>query len=556
MDPAARGRNVACGQRSRRPPIPLDQWMVAMAAEAHAACERGDWPAARALFLACDPADLGPADLHALSDAEWWLGHVDAAMSAAAAAYEGYVAAVEARRAAMVAIDLAGLHFMRGEQTPGTQWLTRAHGLVHDDPDCVERVYLEYLTDVHSAMAAGESAAVIGAATRLREDARRHGDPNLLAMTGMAEGRGLIRQGRVTEGFALVENAVATAGLRPEWLGYLYCNLIDACHEVADLARMRVWTDALSNWCSSLPPGAMFAGICQVHQAQLRQVRGEWDRSEAEAARVCAELRDLSVDSAAEAHYVVAEARRLRGDLAGAERSYLAAHDLGRDPQPGMALLRLAQGRPDVALRSIQAALTAEDGGLLRRVRLCAAAVEIALAASAVDIARKAADEIAETARAYDSSGLRVMAWQAEGALLLAEGNPEEALPALRRACAGWRRLDASHDCARVRLLLAQAYEALGDEDAGARERAAAERVWADLAPTAPNPDGLTAREVDVLALVAMGKTNREVAAALVLSDKTVARHLSNIYLKLNLSSRTAAAAYAFDHGLVARTPA
>lgn len=525
--------------------------------EARGAHGRGDWSAARALFLAA--GDLGPADLQTLSDVEWWLGHVREAWAAAEAAFAGFERAGAPRQAAMAALDLAGLHFLRGEEALGSTWLAQAHRLLHEHPDSVERVYLDFMEQVESAQARWDSAAVIASAPRLRE--RAQGDATLVAMATMAEGRAMVRQGQVAAGFALIEGSMAgvlAGGLKPEWIGYLYCSLVDACHELADLARMRMWTDALSSWCSTLPGEAMFSGICQVHQAQLRQVQGDWAGSEADAARAASDPREMSVDNAAEAHYAVGEARRLRGDLTGAEQAYLVAHEFGRDPQPGMALLRLAQGRPEVALRSIQAALTAEDRGLLRRVRLCSAAVEIAVAASAVDIARKAADELDEAARAYDSSGLRAMAWHAQGAVLLGEGHPEEALPVLRRACAQWRGLSASYDCARVRLLLAQAYDALGDRDAGARERAAATAVFTRLGASAtpPNPDGLTSRELDVLALVAAGKSNRDVAAALVLSDKTVARHLANIYLKLNLSSRTAAAAYAFDHGLVARADA
>ncbi|MGH3863230.1 hypothetical protein [Actinokineospora sp.] len=384
--------------------------------DARAAYGRGDWSAAKRLFL--DAGELGPADLHALSDVEWWLGHVQQARVAAEAAFAGFERAGAPRQAAMAALDLAGLHFLRGEETSGSTWLTHAHRVLHDHSDSVESVYLDYLEQVESALAGWESAAVIDSATRLRERAQAHGDPNLIAMTTMAQGRAMVRQGRVAAGFALVEDSMAAAlagGLKPEWIGYLYCNLVSACHELADLARMRVWTEALSAWCSTLPAEAVFSGICQVHQAQLRQVRGDWAGSEADAARAGAHLCELSAEGTAEAHYVVAEARRLRGDLTGAEQAYLMAHEFGRDPQPGMALLRLAQGRPDVALRSIHAALTAEDRGTLRRVRLCSAAVEIALAASAVDVARKAADELDEAARDYDSSGLRAMAWHRAG---------------------------------------------------------------------------------------------------------------------------------------------
>ncbi|MFC7614426.1 response regulator transcription factor [Actinokineospora soli] len=413
-------------------------------------------------------------------------------------------------------------------------------------PDCVERAYLTFYTEVD-----GDPER----ARAVRADARRFGDADLVAVATMAEARALAQRGRVAEGFALADQAMDAAlggDLHPSWAGYLFCGLIDLCHDLVDLQRMHRWTTALDSWCAAKGDAVVFGGICRLHQAQLRQARGEWARSEVDADRAGADLGGVVAAIAAEAHYVVAEARRLRGDFAGAERAYLTAHELGRDPQPGMALLRLAQGRPEVALASIRAALAAEDGGPLARVRLCAAAVEIAVAADALDVARKAAEEVCDVARRFASPGLAAMAAHAEGAVLLADGHPEEALPLLRRACARWRGLDAHHECARVRLLLAHAYALLGDDDAGARERRAAESALAGFArPPAAAPDGLTAREVDVLRLVSAGLSNREVAARLVLSEKTVARHLANIFTKLAVTSRTAAAAYAFEHGLV-----
>jgi DNA-binding NarL/FixJ family response regulator len=267
-------------------------------------------------------------------------------------------------------------------------------------------------------------------------------------------------------------------------------------------------------------------------------------------------------EGVANGYLLYLELRRLRGDLDGAEAAYLQAHALGRDPQPGLALLRLAQGRADTAAASLRAALTAVTSDRLARAWLCAAQVEVALAAGDPETAGRASEELGRTASTYGSSGLEAAALQARGAVLLADGRPEAALPTLRAACRRWQELDAPYDAARVRLLLSRAYQALGDADAAGRELEAAGAVFERLG-AAPDleqvgalrgrpslPGGLTGREAEVLALVAAGRTNREIAELLVLSPKTVARHLSNIFVKLEVTSRTQAAAYAFEHGL------
>jgi DNA-binding CsgD family transcriptional regulator len=368
----------------------------------------------------------------------------------------------------------------------------------------------------------------------------------------------------VVNGNELLDEAmVAVLGdeLSPEWAGNIYCHLMAACHELADFRRAAEWTRGTTRWLESLPAAVLFTGICRVHRSQVFQTTGAWEQAESEAVRVCEDLAGIHVASVAEGHYQLAELRRLRGDWAGAERAYRHAHERGRDPQPGLALLRLAQGRIDPAAASIRAGL-AGTSDRLARARLCAAQVEIACAAGDLETARKASGELDETASDYGSSGLDVMARHARGAVLLAGGHAAKALEMLRGACERWQGLHAPYECARVRLLLARAYDLLGDSDAAVRELDAAEVVFAHLgaAPDATTvvalrgksllPDGLTPREAEVLALVAAGKTNREVATALSISGKTVARHLSNIFTKIDVSSRTEAAAYAFAHDL------
>ncbi|WP_143591688.1 LuxR family transcriptional regulator [Thermoactinospora rubra] len=530
-------------------------------AAARDAYGRREWSRARELFRQAAGAEqLAADDLLAFSDSAWWSGCFEEAFRLTEAAHGELCRQGRTRQAAMAAMGLAYLSFLRGDEPLGSGWLGRATRLLEGDEDCAEHAYLRYITTVEGGLEAGEPGAVAAQARRIRAEGRRFGDPALVAVSTMAEGRALIKGGMVAEGMALLDEAMVAVRadrLPPDWAGNIYCHAIAACHELVDIDRMRAWTDALERWCDRMQAAVLFAGICRVHRAQLSLVKGELDRAGREAAQVCAELGGIATATVAEALYVQGEVRRIRGDAAGAERHYLRAHELGRDPQPGLALLRLQQGRGDVAMRSIAAALTAEHRGRLRRAPLAAAMVEIAFAAAdtaadAAEAMRKASDELTETASLYAGPGLVAMAHQARGAVFLAEGHPAEALAELRQACTAWRRLDAVFHCADARLLLARAYRDLGDLEAADRELAAASRVFGEVRQAGP-PAPLTSREVEVLRLVAAGKTNREIAAALVLSEKTVARHLSNIFTKLNCTSRTAAAAYAFDRGLTAQ---
>jgi DNA-binding NarL/FixJ family response regulator len=339
--------------------------------------------------------------------------------------------------------------------------------------------------------------------------------------------------------------------------------MMRVCYELSDIRRAGEWTQATTRWCESLPASGPFMGVCRVHRAQVFQAHGAWEQAEREATRVCEELADFDLGTVGEGYYQLGEVRRLRGEFAAAEEAFRQAHQRGRDPQPGLALLRLAQGRLEAAAGSIQAALAVAVRDRLLRARLCAARVEIALATGEIDTARSACDELEETAGIYRSSGLLAAAQHARGAVLLAGGQAVEALQTSRAACLLWQQLNAPYEVARVRVVLARAHEALGDTDAAALELDAAEAVFTRLgaAPDAKRvaemrrrpllPDGLTEREAEVLSLVAAGSSNREIAGSLVISEKTVARHLSNIFTKLGLTSRTAAAAYAFEHRLL-----
>jgi DNA-binding CsgD family transcriptional regulator len=439
--------------------------------------------------------------------------------------------------------------------------LARAQRLLADDDDCVEAGYPLYL-EVAALMGSDLEAAAEDA-RRMQALGRRFGDDTLVALGVFFEGRSLVKQARVREGLALLDEAMVAAladNLNPMWTGAIYCGLLDACHELADIRRAREWTEATQRWCDPLPLASLYPGICRVHRAELLDLRGSWAEAEAEALGACEDMARIDVFVVADGWYQVGEIRRRRGDLAGAEAAYTEANALGREPQPGLALLRLAEGRVDVATTSIATALSGFGGSPLERAPLGLAQAEIALAAGDTELARRAVAEVAEVAERFESTGLRAAAHRSRGAVALADGVAVEAVAALRLACTAWHELDAPYEVARTRVLLAAAYAALDDHDAAARERAAARECFARVGaipelraleeePDAP-PAGLTAREVEVLRQVATGASNREIADALFISEKTVARHLSNIFTKIGVASRSAATAFAFDHRL------
>ncbi len=538
--------------------------------DARDAFARRDWPHAREAFtVAHQHGTLAADDMLAFGDSIWWLGSFRQAETRYEEAYHLYLKEERPQQAAMSAMAITGLLFMRGEAAAGSGWSSRAFRLLNQVPESAAHGYALFM-ELEETLGSGDYAATIDTALRMQDFGRRFDDPSLTALGLAGQGRALIRQGHPSEGIALLDEAmlaVVADELDPAWAGNIYCQMMRVCYELSDLQRAGEWTQATARWCESMPASGPFLGVCRVHRAQVLQTHGHWEQAEREATRACEDLAGFDLGTVAEGHYQMGEIRRLRGDLAGAEQAFREAHGLGRDPQPGLALLWLAQGRVDAALSSIRAALAAESGNPLARARLCAAQVEIALQAGDLESARSASEELEETAHLYRSSGLEAAAPQAQGAVLLADGRPDEALPALRLACLRWQQLNAPYEAARVRLLLAQVYDALDNEDAASLELDAAEAVFTRLGalpddkhvarlrkhPSLPN--GLTRREAEVLALVATGKTNREIGAVLAISEKTVARHLSNVFTKLDLTSRTAAAAFAFKHGIASRRP-
>ena len=482
-------------------------------------------------------------------------------------AHQAYVEGGEPLRAVRCAVWCGLILLTRGEVGPGSAWIGRAQRLVEGQPgDSAERGFLLMpLAFKHEAMGEFETAAAIaGEAASMAE---RFGESDGFALATHAQGYMLIQAGRVSEGLALLDESmlVATRGdLSPMATGIVYCGVILACQEVFEARRAQEWTAALTEWCAGQPDVVAFTGRCLVHRAEILQLSGAWPDALEEARR--ARQRFLEAENLGRvglALYREAELQRLLGDFEAAEHSYREASRYGWDPQPGLAQLRLAQGRVDAAVASIQR-VAAETTDSLKRAGLLPAAVEIMLSAGDVDAAVVACRELEELAQRFESAMLGAMVAHARGAVHLAQGDPRAALGPLRQALDVWQELDAPYEVARTRELIGLACRALGDDETASLEleaaRAAFERLRAapDAARVAaltagrdPLPHGLSGRELEVLRLVAAGKSNREIAAQLVISEHTVARHLQNIFAKLDVSSRTAAASFAFEHELV-----
>jgi ATP/maltotriose-dependent transcriptional regulator MalT len=523
------------------------------------------WAQAYAQLHEVDPSELTALDLEGFADAAWWLSKFSESLELRHRSYNAYAAAGDDLGAGGTAARLAVEHFLRGEPSVGAGFLMRARRHAEGIPEGPEVGFLAMVESV-VAQHTGELDRAEELADRAIELGRRFHDRDLLAMAIHAKGLTLIAAGRVRDGLALLDEAMAVVlegDLSPYFTGVVFCSVIGACLELGDIGRAGEWSDAARAWCETLAPDSPFPPMCRVNRSEVARLRGSWPEAEAEARRAADELMGIDQGPAGgSAFSQLGEIRRCVGDLAGAEAAFERARELGDDPQPGLALLRLAQRKVEAARTALRSALAAERHPP-RRARLLAAQVEAALAAGAVDEAHAAADELGTIAAATEFPLFAAAAATAAGSVALADGDVDQAIGALRSATDTWRELRLPRETAVARTLLGRALLAAGDDEAARVELGAAlaefERLGADpdvamlrgvLGAPSPLPGGLTAREVEVLRLVAAGKTNRDIAVELVISEHTVSRHLQNTFAKLGVSSRAAATAYAFEHGL------
>ena len=532
---------------------------------AREAFDRRDWVAAYEGLSGAGGESLLAADFADLATAAFLVGRHNDCIQALQRAHLAHLHSGDQHAAVRSAFWLGMTLMDRGEHAVASGWISRAERLLETfEQDTVEHGYVLFFRMLGHVLG-GDAVTGLDEAVTLTSYGRRYDDGDLLAAGLMAQGRCLLYLDRVPEGVRLLDEAmvgVTTGEVSPIFAGHTYCSLIEACQEISDFDRVAQWTTALTTWCGAQVGLVPFIGQCALHRAQVMRVRGVFEQALAELDGAVA--RYIAADTPAAAGLAFAEKGqllRIRGEYDAAEEAFEQAVALGHDPQPAHALLSIARGRTDAACAAIRRVL-GEPRDPIHRSQLLPGAIDVLLAGNDLAAARPLVAELEAIGDAFDSSSLRAMAGHAVGSMALAEDRPDEALRALHAALPRWRTLGWPYEAARTQVLVGRSMRQLGDEESAVAELSAAARALAALgaAPAAqeadrllapgPLPGGLTAREAEVLRLVAAGRSNAGIAGTLFLSEKTVARHLSNIFTKLNVPSRTAAAAYAFDHGL------
>ncbi len=520
------------------------------------AYDEGAWDTCRTVLREVDGrGELEPDDLRRLAIAEYLTGDDESSHATIARVHHGALERGDLRLAVRSAFWSGFMLLGSGDLAKGSGWIGRARSIAEEHgldgaeaalPRVIEARVLIDQGRLDDARALARETAAVG---------RREGDPDLEVLSLLSVGQTLVMQGHVAEALTCLDEVMLTVsegGLEPPVTGLAYCSVIGTCMALSDVARAREWTAALSSWCERQEGLVPYRGVCLVHRTQIMTMQGSWSDAVEEAHRACDLLEEPVVG---DAHYALGELHRLRGEYDEAEAAYRRANSAGRQPEPGLALLRMAQGRTDAAVATLRRLYDEPDR--LDRADILAACGEAMLRSGDLEAAATAADELTLRTLGDPVRGNRAL--ELAATVQVARGAGVAALPDLRSAWRGWQELGMPYDAARVRVRIGDCLAAAGDDDSAQMEYDAArlvfERLGArpdlDALPGQALPGGLTRRECEVVALVAHGLSNRAVADRLFLSEKTIARHLSNIYAKLDISSRSAATAYAYDHGLV-----
>lgn len=518
------------------------------------------------LCRADESAALDPDDLEALAESAHFTGRTEESVQAHGRIYTDRLRDGDHCGAAMCAVRIHLVLMLRGDVPPAMGWLARAQRLLHDEPESAVHGYV-CVAEAEANFQGGDVAGSLDLARNATRIGTHFADPDLVNLGLHQTGRALVALGDVSGGTALLDDAMVAVTTREvnatsSW--WIYCSSINMCDYMSDFERASAWTSAFEKWLRTQHGGTAFSGSCRMHRSRIMRLHGAWSDAEREARQACTGQNGTVAMDAGQAWYQIGEIRRLTGDLPAAEVAFGRAGSYGWDVQPGMALLRAAQGRADAAAAGLARSLAEHPSDRLARAKLLPAQAEIAAAAGNLELARAAADELAAMVDAPPA--VRASAAQVAGALRLTEGDPAGALPDLRAAARTWADLDMPYEAARSHQLIGLACRAIGDEDTARLEWDTCRAVFSRLGASPdlthidellgrarqpmPLPDGLSVREVEVMRLVAAGLTNQEVAASLSLSKKTVARHLSNIFGKIGVTTRAAATAYSCRHGL------
>jgi ATP/maltotriose-dependent transcriptional regulator MalT len=531
--------------------------------QARDAYERRDW--ALTLDRLRGVGNLGPEDTLALATAAYLVGDVDEAVRALQFGYQDMINRGDDLAAARFAFWLGLILNVRGETAVGGGWVARGRRILEGQPtDVVERGYL-LPHEFFQYLARGDFARAGETAAHIVETGRRFSEPDLVAQGLMMQGRIMIYSGRVPKGLALLDEAmvgISAGEVSPIIAGMVYCSMIEACQEISDFSRAASWTSALTRWCEAQPGLVPYTGQCSLHRGQIMRLRGAYADALAEFSLAQQRYQvEGTATAAALALTEQGDVLRICGRFDEAESAYGQAAELGYEPQPGLVLTWTLRGRTAPAVSAVRRLLS-EARTPVHQSRLLPAAVEVMVTARLPEEARRYCEELSAIAAAFGNSELQAMSAYAAASVELITNHDQEALADARQSCRLWNDIGSPYETARARVLIGRALRNLGDEDSAAAELGVARRAFVDLgaAPAVQEidrmlrralPGGLTEREAEVLRLVAAGRSNHDIANALVLSPKTVERHLSNIFVKLDVSSRTAAAAYAHEHGLM-----